>query len=346
MRTCPSESASRRARFLAPLRPFVAAVVVAAAAAVVAAEPATAAEPLPMTLINPSTGGRTGNEFVRPTLQLSASCPAATTTFYARLHGGADGSRFPEPGGLIKVPGYLGMSLTEPFAVEAGFTFLDTAQEAGFSRLAGRYRVEVVCQDDFSTVLRSFVTGVRFETSHTWVAERRAAAAGSSGATVTPTPAVSEPAVRSAEPSAVSASEPTIEARDATGVPLGPSPTVREGQTVRVTAGGFAPGQRVQGSFGTGDAASVETIADGNGVVTYGVTVPGGAGRQTFTIGDGSGRRTLSYRVAADAPAGVTPSWRSRPVIAGSVGLVLLLLAGLVLLAGRANPPGRVVSRS
>lgn len=303
-----------------------------------------------LVLTNPSTDGRTGNEYVRPRFAVDAPCPSKSTSFYAKLYGGDPGSRFPSDGQLIKTVGDIGMSLTEPFTFDAEYTFLDTAHDAGLTRLSGSYTAEVTCQDDFSYVLKRFRTHLDFSSPSTWKADAaptgsESTGSGSSGigasasATPEPSPSASEPAAEDSRPAAEPRSEPIITATDLTGVPMEKVPVVGTGQKMRVQAGGFTPGEAVQAQLGDG-GPKVTALADNSGVARYVVTVPEGTGTHRIVV-RGEGRKaTLRYRVTA-APS--RDDGRSVPTVL-LVGISLLGAAGLAALGALSRRRRQVLS--
>jgi hypothetical protein len=105
-----------------------------------------------------------GNKFVSPTLTTSAPCPVGSDNFYIRLYGGAPGSQMPDLGQQMKEPGSLEMSTSQPFSVQTAFNFIDTASDAGVATLAGDYVLELVCQTELSSILRTFTTPLTFQT--------------------------------------------------------------------------------------------------------------------------------------------------------------------------------------
>ena len=140
---------------------------VAVSALLLGGTPAFAAGALPTTGDALTIAPASGNQFVSPTLTTSGPCPVGSDNFYVKLYGGAAGSQMPDGGQLMKDPGFIGMSTTDPFTFQTSFNFKDTATDAGVASLNGGYVIEVVCQTELSTILRTFTAPLTFNAAGT-----------------------------------------------------------------------------------------------------------------------------------------------------------------------------------
>ena len=137
----------------------LASVTLAGTAVVAGASSAFALGALPADGTTSYVTPTSGNNNVRPTVELTQPCATGSTTFLPYLHGpGLDDAGQPMNNGPADVP-------AGAFTFQTGKSFTQTAQDAGTAIVAGSYVIRTICQDDLGNVLTTFTAPVTFSSA-------------------------------------------------------------------------------------------------------------------------------------------------------------------------------------
>jgi hypothetical protein len=119
-------------------------------------------------------------------------------------------------------------------------------------------------------------------------------------------------------------------------------PTLSSGETVLLTAGGFAPFEEVDVTLHSTEIALGAVAADSTGIVNYSFTVPAGLPAGTHHVEFAGTSQDPAFAFTITAAAGTTSSSSGGlsstgfdTTLFGGLGAALIAAGGLVALRGR-----------